>query len=104
MKPILFSNGIEVCESVAGHRCLFIRYQYGKTDKGKPRQYRDPVGPVVEACKCGRRPRKESGFCCNEFKKRQGQAVAHARDVLKARRAEIDLARLSGKTWIHPRA
>lgn len=87
MKPILFSNGIEVCESVAGHRCLFMRYQYGKTAKGKPRQYRDPVGIVPAG---------------PNLKKRQGQAVSDARNTLKARRAEIDLARLSGKTWVHP--
>ena len=65
MKPILFHQGIEVCETAAGHLALFMRYQYGKTKEGKPRQYRDPAG-VVEAG-----PR---------LKKRQGEAATDKRE------------------------
>ena len=82
MKRILCSRGVEVHQTSDGHRIVYIRYQYDG------RQHLDQVG-VVEAGP--------------NIAKRQGKAVSEARNKLDGVRAEIRLARLSGKQWLHPK-
>jgi len=82
MKRILSSRGIEVHQTISGHRVVYIRYQH------RGSQHLDQVG-IVQAGP--------------NIAKRQGKAVGEARSKLEGKRAEIKLARLNNKRWLHPK-